>query len=95
MNSAHDLPSRMTVCLAKAGVLAGKLQYGSAFGGSKVRASFSVANWTGTTTFDAGGGYELDYNGYGSGFSYAGKDMLTRETCLLRSSLLLGTCFSF
>ncbi|CED85369.1 beta and beta-prime subunits of dna dependent rna-polymerase [Phaffia rhodozyma] len=59
----HGFPSRMTVgkmielLAGKAGVLSGKLQYGTAFGGSKVEDMQQIL--------------------IESGFSYAGKDMLT------------------
>ena len=48
----HGFPSRMTVgkmielLAGKAGVLSGKLQYGTAFGGSKVRATNLVVSLT-------------------------------------------------
>ncbi|KAF7307709.1 DNA-directed RNA polymerase subunit beta [Mycena kentingensis (nom. inval.)] len=63
----HGFPSRMTVgkmielLAGKAGVLCGKLQYGTAFGGSKVH--FPVEDMSRILVEN--------------GFSYAGKDMLT------------------
>ncbi|KAI0759195.1 hypothetical protein BC629DRAFT_1443999, partial [Irpex lacteus] len=66
----HGFPSRMTVgkmielLAGKAGVLAGKLQYGTAFGGSKASSPSTQVEDMSRILIE-------------NGFSYAGKDMLT------------------
>lgn len=59
----HGFPSRMTVgkmielLAGKAGVLSGNLQYGTAFGGSKVTTTLSDSP-SRETDHDTGRGYE-------------------------------------
>ncbi len=56
----HGFPSRMTVgkmielLAGKAGVLSGKLQYGTAFGGSKASLSFDFRSCTSLTEVTGG-----------------------------------------
>ncbi len=58
----------------KAGVLSGKLQYGTAFGGSKASLSFDFRSCTSLTEVTGGRHVQILIE---NGFNYAGKDMLT------------------
>ena len=86
LSAAQDIPAdwhrtRKPRDREQAGVLAGKLQYGTAFGGSKVRARLGVRVRSSSVYclvgYDIAQVEDMSRILIENGFSYAGKDMLT------------------